>query len=136
MGGLNNLKISSMGDFLSWNLTRRMHSLGYDGPTLMYIDNEEDLINDDAAEFIGAKPAILCSAAFRWFREKYNLDGYVSVDVWNRRTSSYRITGGIKGHIEADSYGSLYDIDSKEYEVYEEAELACLERLIEIVEQK
>jgi hypothetical protein len=80
--------------------------------------------------------APLFRQAFRWFREKYNLDGYVSVDVWNMRTSSYRVTGGIKGHIEADSYGSLYDIDSKEYEVYEEAELACLEKLIEIVEQK
>jgi hypothetical protein len=80
--------------------------------------------------------APLYQQAFRWFREKYNLDGSMSVDVWNKKTTSYRITGGIKGIIEADSYGGLYDIDSKDYDSYEEAELECLKKLIEIAKEQ
>ena len=81
-------------------------------------------------------PSPLYQQAFRWFREKYNLDGFMSIDVWNKKTTTYSITGGIEGVIEATSYGDLYDIDSKDYETYEEAELECLKKLIEIVKEK
>ena len=37
-----------MKDFLNWELTNQMYSLGYNGDTLMYIDDEEDIINDDS----------------------------------------------------------------------------------------
>ena len=60
----------------------------------------------------------------------------MSVDVWNKKTTSYRITGGIVGVVEASSYGHLYDIDSRDYNTYEETELACLKKLIEIVKEK
>ena len=75
----------------------------------------------------------LNACAFKFFRQTYNLDGSMSVDVWNKKTTSYRITGGVKGIVEANSYGALYDIDSEEFSVYEEAELECLKELIEIV---
>ena len=80
--------------------------------------------------------APLYQQAFRWFREKYNLDGSMSVDVWNKKTTSYRISGGIVGVVEASSYGDLYDIDSKNYDTYKEAELECLKKLIEIVKDQ
>lgn len=109
-----------MSDFLNWELTNRMHNLGYDGKTLMYIDDEEDLINDDSAELIGVKPAILTSAAFRWFREK----GY-DVKVLKESVGLY-----------FGFYwtGAAWIIVGNG--TYEEAELACLQRLIEIVESK
>jgi len=105
-----------MEDFLNWELTNRMHNLGYDGKTLMYIDDEEDIINDDSAELIGAKPAILTSAAFRWFRKKYDLHllPIRSVDKWYSTFGSWIAS----------------------FESYEEAELACLDKLLEIVESK
>jgi hypothetical protein len=73
---------------------------------------------------------------FKFFREKYNLDASMSVNVWGEKQTSYRITGGIKGVIEANSYGALYDIDTEYYNSYEEAELECLKKLIEIVKEK
>ena len=111
-----------MEDFLNWKLTNRLHDLGYDGKTLMYIDDEEDLINDDSAELIGAKPAILTSAALRWFREKYGL--------------GHMINGiGYESFI-MNIGGVLHIFNAFDFETYEEAELACLTKLIEIVESK
>ena len=107
-----------MSDFLNWELTNRMHNLGYDGKTLMYIDDEEDIINDDSAEIIGAKPAILTSAAFRWFREKYGL--------------GHMINGiGYESFI-MNIGGVLHIFNAFDFETYEEAELACLDKLIEL----
>ena len=114
-----------MEDFLNWELTNRMHNLGYDGKTLMYIDDEEDIINDDSAELIGAKPAILTSAAFRWFREKYKL--HSTITSISQESWQWHITKP------GESLGKLYDED---FYTYEEAELARLEKLIEIIESK
>ena len=120
-----------MGDFLNWELTNRMHNLGYDGKTLMYIDDEEDIINDDSAELIGAKPAILTSAAFRWFREKYNLYHVITIADLGKYESG-----------NPDFQCAIYSKDPvvitkmDNYKSYEEAELACLDKLIKIVESK
>ncbi len=66
------------------------------------------------------------SMAFRWFREKYNID--ISINTvyskYNENTSK--------------KYGGVTDNESVFtnvgfYETYEEAELACLQKLIEIV---
>ena len=118
-----------MEDFLNWELTNRMHNLGYDGKTLMYIDDEEDIINDDSAELIGAKPAILTSAAFRWFREKHDYAGFIQlVDP------EY---GGDYGYVIYYNLNYLaVDHWNKGFKTYEEAELACLDKLLEIVESK
>jgi hypothetical protein len=107
-----------MEDFLNWSLTCKMYELGYDGSTLMWIDDEEDIINDDSAELIGAKPAILYSAAFRWFREKYNVCPVFSSPI----------EGVVKFHIP--------NVGGNSYSSYEEAEQTCLEKLIEIVEEQ
>jgi hypothetical protein len=66
------------------------------------------------------------SQVFRWFREKYNLFG----------TPQY-FTGGfycytINDMKDTKESNKLFT----EFETYEEAEIACLEKLIEIVENK
>jgi hypothetical protein len=62
------------------------------------------------------------SQCFRWFREKYDL--YINVTRYN----------------DEDEDKFLYYIDSgdveEEFNTYEEAELACLNQLIEIVKTK
>ena len=108
-----------MSDFLNWELTNRMHNLGYDGKTLMYIDDEEDIINDNSAELIGAKPAILTSAAFRWFREKHNLHCAVNTHTSSTNQLTY-----------------ICSLEFGKKLTYEKAELACLDKLLEIVESK
>ena len=117
-----------MSDFLNWELTNRIHNLGYDGKTLMYINDEEDIINDDSAELIGAKPAILTSAAFRWFREKYNIHSWVKPLI-DEVGFVYEYQARIhEEECSVEIIGDFYKI--------EEAELACLTKLIEIVKSE
>jgi len=125
-------------EFIPYEQALALKELGFDEPCLATYHKELHTIIPIYAKYTNQDviKAPLYQQAFRWFREKYNLDGSMSVDVWNKKTVSYRITGGIENVIEADSYGSLYDIDSKEFLTYEEAELVCLEKLIEIVKNK
>ena len=66
------------------------------------------------------------SQAFRWFREKYDLDHYIRKD-WQDG-----VCLGYESIIECED-GT---IDYGTYNIYEEAELACLKKLIEIVKHK
>ena len=65
----------------------------------------------------------LYSQAFRWFREKYKLQAEI---IWRGDMECFCYkTGNFK-------YGS-HDFSKNDYKTYEEAELACLKKLIEIV---
>ena len=65
------------------------------------------------------------SQAFRWFREKYNIFGNICFNQISCK--GYYIVFGIMGKTS----------DSTDYfETYEEAELECLKKLIEIVKEK
>jgi hypothetical protein len=131
-------------EFIPYEQALALKELGFDEPCIGFYTTKSTFVSDykvtklqiDSLGLEKCCLAPLYQQAFRWFRKKYNLDGSMSVDVWNKKTTSYRITGGIKGIIEADSYGGLYDIDSKDYDTYEEAELECLLKLIEIVKEK
>jgi hypothetical protein len=66
-------------------------------------------------------PAPTFSQAFRWFREKYKLSGLIEIGtqeysflIFDEKTDSREVTSSMNG-------------------TYEEAELACLRKLIEIV---
>ena len=70
------------------------------------------------------------SQAFRWFREKYNLDSFVK--------HLYKSTIKVGYYFGIDQYKGVefqMDFDAW-YKTYEEAELACLIKLIEIVKNK
>ena len=73
--------------------------------------------------------SIECSAplyqqAFRWFREKHNIDSY-HIEPTNNMFSNFY---GVLGLRTATFNGG--------FKTYEEAELACLKKLIEIVKRK
>lgn len=70
--------------------------------------------------------AILWQEAFRWFKEIYNLRGYV-IDTNMFDTYSFMIT---------NKNNKDFLNEGIDYSTYEEAELACLRKLIEIVKQK
>ena len=71
--------------------------------------------------------APLYQQAFRWFREKYILDSIVQPTYSTKY--QYRIF-----NVETKSKVQVYgDYMGKEFNTYEEAELACLNKLIEIV---
>ena len=70
--------------------------------------------------------APLYQQAFRWFREKYNIHGIISYygkGQWFLEVLDY------KGN-------QLIQIENNTFWSYEEAELECLKKLIEIVKRK
>jgi hypothetical protein len=67
------------------------------------------------------------SQAFRWFREKYGMKFYIRQDKWNKWCEVYIMTN--------DDMDPEY-IELDDAWIYEEAELACLRKLIEIVKNK
>jgi hypothetical protein len=72
--------------------------------------------------------APLYQQAFRWFREKYNL--ICSVEYMGKNKINWWDIH-IVGH-----YNIHYEEMCMKYQSYEEAELACLKKLIEIVKNK
>jgi hypothetical protein len=103
-----------------------------------------DIMNqtlDIGNKFILKAP--LYQQAFRWFREKYNIS--YSIDWMSRNSESY--SGyivhfrGINGNkINNENFIVLNDelppLGYGVYKTYEEAELACLKKLIELVKNK
>ena len=89
-------------------------------PKKLYTIGEHFILNDN-----NAITAPLYQQAFRWFREKYRLHSHVYPDL------SWNISGGVW---DLDGYAdSRYDWDSGFFKTFEEAELDCIIKLIEIV---
>ena len=111
-----------------------LKALGFDKPCfamydekgtvgfITYTNSKEDIWNCAAPTF---------SQAFRWFREKYELTSEVCVEQYRRKTNKkwmFSIT-----YLNEDA---MYEHSKTTFENYEEAELACLNKLIKIVESK
>ena len=71
------------------------------------------------------------SQAFRWFREKYSLYSHVRESYAFDNTLEFvtQINGSYVNH-------GIADKPINRFETYEEAELECLKKLIEIVKEK
>ena len=117
-------------EFVSFQIAYDMKSLGFDEPCQSgwYLPHSEIAIKAGVEphtwQLIPTHPLLNQIAAptfsqcFRWFREKYGYLSYIDMDNY----SFYRFTI-YKGK----------GISEAPYHTYEEAELACLIKLIEIV---
>ena len=123
MNGLNNLKRNEMKDFIPYEQALALKELGFDEPCFGYYVNVEvpnpflvtTKISDTQGGYFTFAP--LYQQALRWFREKHGLN-YVIVKA---ESWFYTING----------------CNTQEgFNTYEEAELACLNKLIEIVKKK
>jgi hypothetical protein len=128
-------------EFIPYELALSLKQLGFDEPCLFYYYGSNDLqslIQIDMPRLVNHNESILgtCysapsySQAFRWFREKHNLRCQINyIGGLINETTWWDIS--IIGH---------YNTDPKEWEMkyqpYEEAELACLKKLIEIANDK
>jgi len=148
-------------NFVPQEIAKQLRELGFDEPCLAYYDKDGDLlgdigINEDIdnlyrnSYFVIYKDfseseytAPLYQQAFRWFREKYNIS--YSIDWMSRSSEFYNgyyvhFRGINDNKINQENFIVLNDeLPSKGYKVYktyEEAELACLNKLIEIVKTK
>ena len=118
-------------EFVPYEPSLALKELGFDEPCFKgYTEEYKTLIafsnthtNTSVRNTLPTKPftAPLYQQAFRWFRDKY---GYLSfIDMDNYSYYRFNIYKG-RGISEAP------------FETYEEAELACLIKLIEIVKNK
>jgi len=72
--------------------------------------------------------APLYQQAFRWFREKYGIMYTVHNNIENWKNTFHGAYSKINSNYESDY--------TDDFKTYEEAELACLKKLIEIVKNK
>ena len=106
-------------EFVPYEQVLALKELGFDEPCM----SSRDMNNGK-----GLIQLPLYQQAFRWFREKYSLLSEIGLrDREDLSTWKCEIT--VIGK---------YDMkhNSTSYNTYEEAELACLEKLIEIVKNK
>ena len=120
-------------EFVPYELALKLKQLGFDEPCfgrfnndgyLLITHTEKYIISNgvDRSEFFTLAPTF--SQAFRWFREKHGM-------VFNLVGSGPYYPSIAFILIDGNS-----DIELGEYDNYEEAELACLDKMIEIVESK
>jgi len=119
-------------EFIPYEEALALKELGFDGECYSYYKWNSVFSNDvsngrkynsEFAKSGGYISAPLYQQAFRWFREKYNL--HVSFKPF---PNGYEF---MIFNDEANSNGYTYSNNS-----YEEAELACLRKLIEIVKEQ
>jgi hypothetical protein len=138
-------------EFVPYEQALALKELGFDEPCFgYYVNNELRGINLGIEELGGKEPyyqrfgfhtisnhdidnpnkivvtAPLYQQAFRWFREKYNLNSFIQP---------------LKNDDDIDIYIFAYGIEEIEhndldYLIHEEAELECLKKLIEIVKNR
>jgi hypothetical protein len=128
-------------EFVSYNIAVRLKELGFNEPCFgrwwfradMHKLNEEELEIIRSNYFELPEHYILAptfSQAFRWFREKHNIDGLLHKTA--EGSYYFWIT-----ECEYENYNHYKYYNQMVYfNTYEEAELACLENLIELVESK
>ena len=114
-------------EFVPYSLALRMKQLGFDEPCFAYYNYyiKGVPLNLYGSDYNGTgQPAPTWNSAFRWFREKYKMKFHIKEDRWNHWCAPLILIP------ETRDFEELCDW----FETYEEAELACLEKLIEIVE--
>ena len=143
-------------EFVPYELAVKLKDLGFDEPCFgYYVDGELRGINLGIEELGGIEPyyqrfgfhtlnnhdidnpnkivvtAPTFSQAFRLLLNRHNLYGIIiptETMNWTFKTMTV-----VEDVIEVPPYNH---VDANDYSTYEEAELACLEKLIEIVENK
>lgn len=110
-------------EFIPYEQALALKELGFDEPCIATIDQTEYLhIKGTKKQPRGSMmydtiDAPLYQQAFRWFREEYGIFGYCYIPN------------------ETGYWGHSFENKAK-YDTYEEAELECLKKLIEIAKNK
>jgi hypothetical protein len=123
-------------EFIPYEQALALKELGFDehyellGSIIIYRNKNLCMCNDGAMEMFKGfgdelVTALSYSQAFRWFREKHKL--HSTITSISQESWQWHITKP------GESLGKLYDED---FYTYEEAELACLNKLIELIKTK
>jgi hypothetical protein len=117
-------------EFVPYKQALALKELGFDEPCLMYFDKDKQLMycphwfnNSSLIENKINISSPTFSQVFKWFRKKYFL--FHSIDPLG-----YNMCLGLVGEL-----GRLKSRNVPNYGTYEEAELECLKKLIELVKK-
>jgi hypothetical protein len=113
-------------EFLDYTQALALKELGFDEPCFgfFYEDEEFELCPVKNNNLMGYTNAPLYQQAFRWFRENYGLKGHVeAVEYFDETPDAYHWSIFNKCNSGNDQL------------TYEEAELECIKKLIEIVKK-
>ncbi len=124
-----------MNEFVTYEIALKMKVIGYDEPCMgCYFGNgEKEFFPGSVASAneltkkmleLGHIPTPTWQSAFKWFREKY--DWTIKINKILKHTWSFTLENFT---LERELFGGRF-------ETYEEAENACLKKLIEIAENK
>jgi hypothetical protein len=112
-------------EFIKYEQALALKELGFNEPCFATYDEDKEFEIQDFEQNYDTFPSHIIAAplyqqAFRWFREKYQIDSWIYPNL-NGLYSVSNIRRGV-------GLGKV-----SEYQTYEEAELECLKKLIEIV---
>jgi hypothetical protein len=126
-------------EFIPYEQALALKELGFDEPCFAYY-NIDPYLNKPAFNLVKpfdhewCLPASLYQQAFRWFREKYNIDS------WIQPFTIEKSNGVLYLPDETYSYfifkNGVYVDDNVDFSEPKEAELECLIKLIKIVKTK
>ena len=119
-------------EFVTYEQALALKELGFDGETLkVYSTRWPKLMDEEyAVRFdVDYVLAPLKQQLFRWFREKYNLNSFIEL-VYQDGIKYDFVLYVDKKEEECENYGD------GPYKTYEEAENACIDKIIEIAKQK
>ena len=138
-----------MKDFVPYNEALKLKELGFNEPCIFGYNDYRVLRSKIASSFDGDfvkwnekydrdLKAPLYQQAFRFFREKYQWQSYIepTSDQHNRELGYNYCLWNYKTGEEYNTMPQNCPSGDWEFEKYEDAELACLIKLIEIVKNK
>jgi len=126
-------------EFIPYEQALALKELGFNRRTFAQYNTKQNnkwiLTFDLSGEGQYPKDTPVCiaptfSQAFRWFREKY---ANIEFSLPLKKQKDLGIFWGGFIRTENDNFGKSY---GSNFKTYEEAELACLKKLIEILKQK
>ena len=132
-------KLAMEKEFITYKQALALKELGFDEPCMGYYMENNNLKmrliqkkQKEQDEFSELAP--LYQQAFRWFRKKYNLDSWITKENKYQQPYCWYIQDNITEYNSDFRIGGL--IWDTFFQTYEEAELECLKKLIEIVKKK
>lgn len=112
--------------FVPYKKSLELKELGFDEPCIRGWDKNRKIWYHPDSDIVTDNPTY--SQAFRWFRNKYKLPSHIATywqHDWNNYSYQYYF---VQDKVEWNNI--------EHYKTYEEAELACLRKLIDIVKEK
>jgi hypothetical protein len=111
-------------EFIPYNLALELKQLGFDNEVIATYPKNRRELKLNNVKVTETTKAILLQQAFRWFRETFGIDSHIKRDYSLREMpKQYCYT------IESEDGFE----ESKNFNTYEEAELDCLRKLIQMV---